>query len=39
LYQVSSISAEKIMFSLSVDGEEYEVECHVAKLDVVDKVE
>ena len=37
-YQISSISPEKIMFPLMVDGEEHEVECRVAKLSVVDKV-
>ena len=38
MYQVSMINPKKIMFPLMVDGEEHEVLCRVAKLDLVDKV-
>jgi hypothetical protein len=39
MYQVSSIQAKHLMFPVIVKGDEHEVECRVAELKLVDKVE
>lgn len=39
MYQVSTIRTGLVMFPVNVDGEEHELECRVAELKKIDKVE
>ncbi|MDI6452823.1 hypothetical protein [Peloplasma aerotolerans] len=39
MYQVSTIRTGLVLFPVNVDGEEHEIECRVAELKKIDKVE